>query len=167
MDEIARLDILCRSWGWRLEEVTSKEFRTRNYKMVPSWHEAPFCNGIAIDTTNRCFVYSQERSDKELWCDLIHEMAHVFACPKKDFLNNDELKMLGWEVAMVFQIDGDLDVWAKNNSNYGLDVGKTMGDLSFVELAETLLDRLSAAKSAKLLNKDYTCRSVRKFNALI
>jgi hypothetical protein len=151
--EIPKLRRLCRKWGGDLREVTPEEFdqlkdRQGLGKKKPTFYEAPFSHrDLGILWKRKLVIYAGDVA----WVEVIHEMGHVFAC-RTNPDQSDEFPFLGWEIALVNHIKGNLRLWLAENKDYQTtNEGQSLGSMSPLEQGQLVAERLVVARQTGIL----------------
>lgn len=138
LTHIERLSRLCTKFGGSLVQVD----------VIQVEIQSPFDFAVGADFDQK-IVYYKAGADPG---SIIHEMGHVFASKEKPD-NSEEFDFFGWEYAVAKQVHV-LDIWIKNNRDYGLGTwpaNQEFGRLSNREREEVLWERTAFAEQIGLI----------------
>jgi hypothetical protein len=98
------------------------------------WSTAPFCSNIGIYWTKKIVAHKMVGFTN---AGLIHEMAHVFACPYPPNHNScEETEFLGWELTLAEKL-GIRAQWMREMKSYGLhDEDDNFTEIGMLERGE-------------------------------
>lgn len=177
-----QLQALALSWGGEVKEVPTwrgpslpngeiavvsaaiETFR-RTYIAKGSFSEAPFSgNDLGIVWEKKQVLFC----GAVLWYEVVHEMAHVFACLREPN-NSNEWDFFGWEYAMAKMLKG-VPEWKAENGDYVVTMpadgpyrgaGRDFKVLTSKEQVTLIRDRVQVAKAAGLLDSNLKPKAIR------
>lgn len=114
---------------------------------VGVFEQAPFCQYVGIVWASKELYYTK----KTHWAEIIHELGHLVACPKPP-KGSIEWDFFGWEIALMYYIQGDFSEWVKNNKEYAVLDGSELCALNPVELHLMIAERLQHGQSVGLID---------------
>lgn len=169
--QLEHLEKLCERLGGRLKSISKAELEALEDDAACSM--APFARGLGIDHSRQViYVCMSERKGLRAG-EIIHEMAHVFACqinPANDVDDKiDEPTFLGWEIAAA-RFTGCTHSWLIHMKGYGIGIERDgqecteyWRNLTAREKRRVIADRLVEAERLGLISESgepLTIRSV-------
>lgn len=147
---LKRLRRRARRWGGNILQVSKEAFEALELSPAPftSWD-------IGVDHEKKTVFFSDPgmpSTDREFGINMIHEMAHTFACPTPPYETNDEFRFFGWEMALTLKVGFTLDEFWTVNGDYSVTSnGDEVRYLTPVARQNLYLDRISDATHHGLL----------------
>jgi hypothetical protein len=125
---------------------------------------SPFSLKVGLDYEKKILFFNEGQVDEGV-AGLIHEAAHIVACPKAP-IDSNEFDFLGWELALAIEL-GVLHSWIRGMNDYGViqttpsivdgemfDEVVHIGSMSEDELSELIEERIDYARSIGIVVGD-------------
>lgn len=142
--ELRALARLAEAWGGKLQALPPD---AKHWDRIHPRFDAPFTHyRLSISWKEKTIFYDEEEVH---WCDVIHEMAHVFGCrvPPRASM---EIYFLGFEMALVRKIKGSMRTWWNHNGQYGVGSAEKTDKFPFPKFMSGEIGGLSPNEKRKL-----------------